>query len=459
MEKYLWKIKNYEYSSLSDSITCDTLIVGGGITGISLLYYLKDYDKKIVLIERNKIGEAATMKSSAKLTILQEDIALKIKKCYDFNKAKEYIDAQYDAIEEIVKIIKSNNIKCNLEENISYLYTNAKKNKKKLKNLYILYRDFGYNPFYSKIPKVESSLSFGINKNYVFHPLLYIKGLLKVINKTKNINIYENTAMISYKKKNHFYIVKLNNGNEIVCKNLVFANQYLPFVIPYFLPFKNYLEISDICVMNDKNKYYNAINIDKVTESIRFHNNDKIIVKNSKMLSNRKILKSTNSSWKNYDLITFNHLPLIGEIKDGMYIATGYNTWGMTNSNIAARIIADSIQNKENKLKNIFKSYYPINIYTLFRSTVYNFKQISHLVSSYFVKSEKVRIVIRNGKRYGVYIDENGKEHIVKITCPHMKCGLQFNDDTLRWECPCHGSEFDIDGNIVRGPSTKCIRK
>ena len=44
MEKYLWKIKNYEYSSLSDSITCDTLIVGGGITGISLLYYLKDYD-------------------------------------------------------------------------------------------------------------------------------------------------------------------------------------------------------------------------------------------------------------------------------------------------------------------------------------------------------------------------------------------------------------------------------
>ena len=59
----------------------------------------------------------------------------------------------------------------------------------------------------------------------------------------------------------------------------------------------------------------------------------------------------------------------------------------------------------------------------------------------------------RNGKNIAIYIDDKNKEHIVYNLCPHLKCGLIFNEIEHTWDCPCHGSRFDIDGNVIEGPS------
>ena len=53
-----------------------------------------------------------------------------------------------------------------------------------------------------------------------------------------------------------------------------------------------------------------------------------------------------------------------------------------------------------------------------------------------------------------INIDENRKEHIVYNICPHLKCSLIFNEVEKTWDCPCHASRFDIDGNVIEGPST-----
>ena len=64
-----------------------------------------------------------------------------------------------------------------------------------------------------------------------------------------------------------------------------------------------------------------------------------------------------------------------------------------------------------------------------------------------------MKIKYQDGKRIGLYTDKNGVEHCVHTLCPHMKCHLNFNEKELSWDCPCHGSRFDIDGNILEGPS------
>ena len=58
---------------------------------------------------------------------------------------------------------------------------------------------------------------------------------------------------------------------------------------------------------------------------------------------------------------------------------------------------------------------------------------------------------------YDVYVDENKQKHKVKLICPHLKCNLIFNTKEKTWDCPCHGSRFDIDGKLIYGPSTKNI--
>ena len=54
----------------------------------------------------------------------------------------------------------------------------------------------------------------------------------------------------------------------------------------------------------------------------------------------------------NSDIITPDHMPYIGKLKDNMYIGVGYNTWGMTNGVLAAKIITDNILDIENEYKN-----------------------------------------------------------------------------------------------------------
>ena len=62
-----------------------------------------------------------------------------------------------------------------------------------------------------------------------------------------------------------------------------------------------------------------------------------------------------------------------------------------------------------------------------------------------------------NGEKVGIYIDD--KEHVVSNVCPHMKCNLIFDNFNKTWVCPCHGSEYTLDGEIINGPSCYDIRK
>lgn len=64
-----------------------------------------------------------------------------------------------------------------------------------------------------------------------------------------------------------------------------------------------------------------------------------------------------------------------------------------------------------------------------------------------------------NGKSYYVYVDENHQRHYIETKCPHLKCNLLFNQEEKTWDCPCHGSRFDMDGNLLESPSKKYIGK
>ena len=71
---------------------------------------------------------------------------------------------------------------------------------------------------------------------------------------------------------------------------------------------------------------------------------------------------------------------------------------------------------------------------------------------------DDVKIEMIDGKLCGIYTDKDKKRHIVSNICPHMKCNLIFNYKDKTWDCPCHGSRFDIDGNVVFGPAVYDIK-
>ena len=80
MDKSIFDDIKEDFPKLNESITCDILIVGGGLTGLSLAYYLKDENTSTILIEQGKLASSTTRRSTAKLTYFQQDILSNIQK-------------------------------------------------------------------------------------------------------------------------------------------------------------------------------------------------------------------------------------------------------------------------------------------------------------------------------------------------------------------------------------------
>lgn len=491
MEKSIWQKDNNlnELGSIKENIKTDILIIGAGITGVSTAYNLINCDYKVILIDRGKCFNDVTAKSTGKITYLQDLKYQDIYNVYDYETSKLYYESQKEAIKILKKNIKDNNIKCNLEKNESVTFTTSQKSINKFHLEETLLNSFGVN--YSNNSKYvkDDSVKYliSVKDTYVFNPVKYLKGLLKRIKKSSNISVYESSVATEIKKENDYYTVNVND-NEIRANKIVIACNYPFFTIPGFIPLKTYLERSYITATKiDYVKKINGITNSYPYKSFRFYNDKDnkylIYLSNSSKLSDelnylknysenismsRKITnKQYSYKWMNMDVMTNDFLPYIGTISEDhkdIFIATGYNTWGMTNATIASKLLFDLIHNKKNKYQKLFSLDRKFNAKIAKNFLINTFgSNIKAYALNMIIKNpswykNKAYITSINNKRVGIYCDEDGVEHVVSNICPHLKCFLTFNEVDKTWDCPCHGSRFDIEGNAIKGPSKYDIK-
>ena len=174
----------------------DILIIGGGITGLSIAYNLINSRKKVILLEANKVGSGITSRTTGKITYLQGHYMDIYKKNGRFL-TKKYLNSQKEAIEIIKRIILDNNIKCDLEKVASYLFADTKKGIEALKEEEKILKDIGCNVQVVKSFPDKKKFAYGIKvqDTYTFHPLKYLYNLKKIIK--KKIPIYENSRVLS----------------------------------------------------------------------------------------------------------------------------------------------------------------------------------------------------------------------------------------------------------------------
>ncbi len=450
-----------------DKIDVDILIIGAGLTGMNTAYFLRNTNKKIIIIDKSKVGMGVSSKTTAKITYLQQDVYRKLTSIHNKDIAYKYYQSQKDAIKLIKRIIKENNMDCDLEKVNSILFSMEEKNIQKLVKEKKILASYG-----EKVKDYHDEFvknGFLVYDTYVFNPLKYLEAMRNII--SDKIDIYEGVMATDIHRIKDKYIVDTDNG-IIRANSVVMASHYPFYIVPNFFPLKTYIEreyVNAIKVDDPKNR--TMINIDNDLYSLRYYNNYLIFGSNSHRLTskidyfnnykksieefNTYFFKKPKYSWMNQDIISNDLLPFIGEVKNNFYIASAYNTWGMTNSVIGGRIIADLILGRDNKYIELFNPK-RINFPLVVNSFVGIFHYLKAYVEGIFHKSNPYYVKI-DGILYGIYIDREGKRHKVKIICPHMKCSLVFNREENTWDCPCHGSRFDIDGNIIETPSVRKI--
>ncbi len=481
---------NTNYNTLKNDISTNVCIIGGGITGISTGYYLYKNNIDFIVLERNNICDNTTKFSSAKITSQHSLIYHNLAKKYGITKAKQYLYSNNDAIKNIQEIILKENIECDFKLQDSYVFTKKEQFIKNINDEYstllkLNFKDVELQNSIYLLPDVKKAIKF---KNQAqFNPKKYCIGLSKVIKK----NIFEKTNVKKIIRKGSKYLI-LTDSNKILCNKVILCTHFPIKDIPGFYFLKMYQDTSYIIAVDIGNNIFDGmyINFEDPTISIRSTNiNDKNIlliggnnIKTGSILNENKYTYLENIAnslypnckiiqyWNTQDCITLDKLPYIGKFSNlypNIYIATGFNKWGMTTSNVAANILKDKILNK----KNIYEDVYTatrFHILKNFNQVYLNINQTikSEIINKLKIKSDKLenipintgKIIKLNNINVGVYKDKNNIIHKINPYCSHLKCLLTFNSQDKTWDCPCHGSRFDIDGNLLNGPANENIK-
>ena len=163
-------------------------------------------------------------------------------------------------------------------------------------------------------------------------------------------------------------------------------------------------------------------------------------------------------------------IPYIGQYgksRPDWLVATGFQKWGMTSSVLASMILSALAHNRspipEAEIFSPLRFHPAASAKQLTDDTVHAVRHLSRrlLVPSRSPAAELPSghggIVSLDGKKVGAYRDETGNLHVVSVKCPHLGCQLEWNPSEKSWDCPCHGSRFDIDGRLLGGPATSSL--
>ncbi len=482
-----------EYPTLEEDIDVDILIVGGGLVGISCAYLLQKEGFKIAIIEADCICQSTTAHTTAKITSQHELIYDKIQRAMGKDLAKQYAEANEYAIKEIKKISEDNQIDCDYISQSAFVYTQQDKYIQKIKDEAKAAYNLGIKASYvDKIPfhiPIKAAVRF--DDQAQFHPRKYVLGLAEVIHKN-GVQIFENSRGVNIEKDDN-YIVTTEQGKRIKAKKVIMASHY-PFYNKPGIYFARIFPIrSYIIGIKAKEKYPGGmyINAESPTRSLRHQNTEDgelILVVGANHITGQKddteenyqalvdfaenlfTVESIPYRWSTQDYLTLDGIPYVGNFTSNtpnLYVATGFQQWGMTNSMVSAMILRDLIVEGESEWQYVYNPSRKNIIASAKNFIVQNLSVAEHLLDGKLtpipedidIQPGEGKVVKIEGERVGAYRDEEGNFHLVNTTCPHMGCELNWNSAEKSWDCPCHGSRFTYKGEIIQGPAVKPLRK
>ena len=419
-------IKKYEFEPLKGDIKTDVLVIGGGLCGILCAYMLKKAGVNCVLAEADKICKGITNGTTAKITFQHGLIYDSIINRYGTEKAQLYYQSQKSAFEKLTGLASM--VDADFEICNSFVYSLT--NRKIIENEVEALNKAGCNAEFCKNTELPFAVkgAVKIDNQANFHPLKFAYAI------AKDLKIYENTKILELKPNTAVTTHgKISAKKIIVATHFPFINKHGGYFIKmyqhrsYVLALQNTPEIKDMYV-------------DEAKGGLSFRNYNGMLLLGGG--SHRTGCKGGNwaelsavaakyypyaqevGRWATQDCMTLDSIPYIGQYSKSthdLYVATGFNKWGMTSSMIAAMILTDMVCERKNEYADIYSPQ---------------------------------RTILHTQLAVNVFESVKGLLTPTVPRCPHMGCALKYNKQEHSWDCPCHGSRFEDNGKLINNPAT-----
>ena len=480
-----------EYPKLNKDIETDTLIIGGGITGVSAAYCLAKVGVSTTLIEADKLCAGTTGGTTGKCTIQHGIIYSRLIDTMGLEKAFLYAKAQKEALAFISTFVRANKIECNYEETEAYIYASSKDQIDLVKKEYEAAKQLNIAAEYVNAPSFpnDNYCMTGFKGQAAFHPVRYISSLAEHAQKA-GAAIYEHSKAIKV-EEDKTVTVKCENGVIIKAKHLILATQYPIYEGMGAFFSRLYPRRTYGMAVETPNDWPNGcyINAGTPTRSLRTHveNGKRILIvvgeshptarggdmetHYNELMHFAGITTGLNNvvtRWSAQDYKTPDDLPFIGRLssRSNIFVGTGFGKWGLTNGTLAGMMIHDIITSGHSEYEDLLNPH-RLNLKASAPTLLGEISgQVRELVHSKLkvgdnfltLKPGEGKVVEFKGKKAGAYLSDDDVLTIVDTTCTHLGCEVQWNSAEKTWDCPCHGGRYAYDGKLLEGPPKNSLK-
>jgi glycine/D-amino acid oxidase-like deaminating enzyme/nitrite reductase/ring-hydroxylating ferredoxin subunit len=492
-----------DYDPLEDGLDVDVAVIGGGITGLSAAIELREAGRSVAVLESDRIVESTTGHTTAKLTsqhgLYYETLVSK----FGEKKASQYANANEAAIEEVERRVEDADIDCDFRRTEAYTYAASADDLERVRDEVDAAQRLGLPASYVE----ETPLPFDVDgavrfdEQAQFHPRKYLLAIAEGVHGDGSY-VFEETRALDIDPGSPCR-VETEHG-EVVADDVVVATHF-PVLdrAGYFArmhPHRAYLLAVRIDGAVPEGLFYNTASppatmrpysladdagpaadgdgellivggqshepgLDGPPTSERYRRCEAFAREHFDV-------ESVEYRWSTMDYYPVDRVPFIGRIdplSDHVYVGTGFKGWGMTTGTAAGMILSDLIVEGSNPWADVFD---PQRLTP--GASAKHFLEENAKVGGSFVGDRiksllaslgadgaddlprgDARVVRRTSQPVGLYRDDSGTTHAVSATCPHMGCLVRWNDAERTWDCPCHGSRFTHEGEVLSGPAVE----
>ena len=427
--EYLWEsgIAAPSYKSICENVITDVLVIGGGMSGILCCKLLSDLGVDCTLVEAKTIGSGITKGTTAVLTAQHDTLYSDLIKQCGYIKAKQYLESNLEGVNRFRSLAEK--IECDFEEKPSYMYTNAgiETLKREVKALNRL----GFPAEFTTHTSLPFNVSGAVRYPGMaqFHPLKFLYGA------ADGLKIFENTFVRHIDNS-----VAYTDSGNIKARKIVVASHF-PFINRHGLYFMKLYQMRSFVLALENAPDFSGTYVGTKNGDMYFRNYNGLLLvgggdhRTGKKGGGFEAVRSFVSNyfpesrekfaWAAQDCMSLDGVPYIGSYSPAtpdIYVATGFNEWGMTSSMVAASILSDMAIGNENKFAPVFSPQ---------RSMIHTqlFANLGATMSDFVIPTTK--------------------------RCSHLGCALRWNSAEHTWDCPCHGSRFEEDGKLIDNPAMR----